>query len=153
MAHAKDKNIKDMTASFLAVLDNEDVVVKLAQILSASIQLTLNKKIVSVHQKLDKIIQDNKNLSERLSSIERENAKLKNENDGFQVRLDNLQNKVNQLEQGQLRHDVIVYGVKETYAERADESIRMAILHRVAGKIQWLQLVLYFMRHVVSLWL
>ena len=59
---AKRVSINDITASFLSVLDNEDVITKIGQVLAASIKLFLTKQIKPVHKKLDKIMDENKSL-------------------------------------------------------------------------------------------
>ncbi len=119
---AKD-SVKELTASFLSVLDNEDVVAKLANTLSASINLILIEKMNPVLQKLDKIISDNKALNERIVNIERENDKLKQVNAGMLTSIDSLQKKVNLLEQDSLKNNIIINGITETYAERVTDGM------------------------------
>ena len=78
--------------------------------MSVSIQLSLTEAIKPVHQNLGKIISNNKELLYRLSSVEKENAKLKWLNDGSCGTINSLYNKVYQLEQAQLKCNVIVHG-------------------------------------------
>ena len=78
-------SIKDMTSSFLSVLDNNFVITKLALILSASISLTFDEKMVSVMNKLDSTVNDNKIIQKILSVIENENAKLKQEKSTLRI--------------------------------------------------------------------
>ncbi len=61
---AKELAVKDMTTSFLQVLDNDLVITKLAQMLSVSICLMLDEKMDQLNKRFDKINLDNKNLSE-----------------------------------------------------------------------------------------
>lgn len=116
------KATKDSTASFLNILDNDDVIEKLGKALSVSIQLTIDEFMKPIHKKLDQILADNKVTMERLSNVEKENAKLKQLNDGLHATVAGLQSRLEQLEQSQLQYDVIINGIKETYAERADGS-------------------------------
>ncbi len=117
---SQTKAVKDLTTSLINVLDNADVLEKLTQVLSASIQLTFDERIVTVHQKLDKILEDNKVMAGKISDLEKENSKMKQESNGMQTKIESLQSRVNQLEQAQLCNNVIIHGVKETYAERVD---------------------------------
>ena len=64
---------KDSTSSFLQVLDNSDVVTKIVKVLSTSINLIFNEKLNSVLFKLDKLINDNKALNDKLDKLKREN--------------------------------------------------------------------------------
>ena len=73
-------DVNNMTAVFLQVLDNENVIAKFAQILSASIQLILDEKLTQLNKKLDKVMQDNKVVTDKVSEIEKENNKLKQVN-------------------------------------------------------------------------
>jgi hypothetical protein len=50
------KGSKDIVANLLAALDNDDVVEKLAKVLSASIALTLQEMAVPLNNKLDKLL-------------------------------------------------------------------------------------------------
>ncbi len=120
---AKEMSVKDMTTTFLAVLDNDDVITKLAMLLSASINLTLDEKMVPILSKLDEIVKDNKTLQKRISNVEQENEKLKQQNDGLQLSLVSLTTKVNLLEQTGRRNNIVITGIPETYAERTEEAI------------------------------
>jgi flagellar biosynthesis/type III secretory pathway chaperone len=111
----------DLTATFLAVLDNDEVVTKLASILAASINLILDEKIAPLVAKLDSITSENKILHKRVADVELENAKLKQTNDSLHATLDNVTIKVNQLEQASQKNCVVISGVMETYAERTQE--------------------------------
>ena len=117
----KDATVRDLTASFLKILENGDVVSKHSVTLSASIQLMLDEKVDHVNKKLDKIIQDNKSLLDRMAIIERENDKLKYLNAGLQTDVDNMSMKINQLEQGVRRNTLLIMGVSETFAERVTD--------------------------------
>jgi molecular chaperone GrpE (heat shock protein) len=58
----KDKDaLKELATSFIQVLDNNDVVTKIATVLSTSINLIFEEKLNSVLSKLDKLLKDNKN--------------------------------------------------------------------------------------------
>lgn len=115
------KGSKDIVANLLTALDNDDVVEKLAKVLSASIALTLQEMAVPLNKKLDKLLADHKLIIDRGAKVETENAKLKETNDGLLEKVNQLHRKVSQLEQTQLQCDVIVHGVKETFAERTEE--------------------------------
>ena len=119
---AKGISVNDMSASFLSVLDNEDVFTKIGQVLAASIQLFLTEQIKPVHEKLDKIMDENKKLAARLSNMEKENDKMKQVSNGLALKINALQNRVNYHEQAQLKNNIIIYGVKETYAKRTDQA-------------------------------
>ena len=111
-----------MTASFLSVLDNEDVITKIGQVLAASIQLFLPEQIKPAHGKIDKIMDENKKLAARLSDMKKENDKMKQVSDDLSSKIDTLLNRINYLEQAQLKNNIIIYGVKETYAELTDQA-------------------------------
>ena len=74
---AKGVSVNDVTASFLSVLDNEDVITKIGQVLIASIQLFITEQIKPVHEKFKKIMDENKMFAARLSDMEKENEKNK----------------------------------------------------------------------------
>ena len=59
----------DITATFLQVLENEDVIAKLSRILSGSIDIKMDQ----VNKRLDKIIWDSKDVIDRIASTERDN--------------------------------------------------------------------------------
>ena len=80
----------------------------------------LDEKVGLVNKKLDKIMQDNKSLLDRMAIIERENDKLKHLNAGLQTDIDNMSMKINQLEEGARRNTLLISGVSETFAERTD---------------------------------
>ena len=80
-----------------------------------------NEKVGHVNKKLDKIIQDNKSLLDRMAIIERENDKLKHLNAGLQTDIDNMSIKINQLEQGAQRNTLLISRVSETFAERVTD--------------------------------
>ena len=86
-----------MTASFLSVLDNEDVITKIGLVLAASIQLFISEQIKPVHKKLGKIMDENKKLAVRLSDMEKENDKIKQLSDSLASKIDTLQNRIYNL--------------------------------------------------------
>ncbi len=116
------KEVGEMTVAFLQVLDNDEVVTKLAQILSASIQLILEEKLNHFNKKLDKIVQDSKSISDKICAVEHENAKLKHINDGLQSEITDLKLHVNNLEQESRKNCLVIADVKETFAERVADS-------------------------------
>jgi hypothetical protein len=74
----KEVAAKDV-AMFLSVLDNEEVIIKLATVLSASINLSLVGNLKPVHSKLDSIAAEFKTLQTRLVKVEQENDRLLND--------------------------------------------------------------------------
>ena len=48
--------------------------------------------------------------------------KMKQVSDGLASEINTLQNRMNYLEQAQLKNNTIIYGVKETYAKRTDQA-------------------------------
>ena len=50
----------NFVTSFMTLLDNEDVVAKLAQVLSVAFQLLLEEKLNPIIQRLDTVIKDKK---------------------------------------------------------------------------------------------
>ena len=56
---------------------------------------------------------ENKKLAARLSDMEKENDKMKQAIDDLASKIDTLQNRIII----QLKNNIIIYGVKETYAE------------------------------------
>ena len=119
---AKGVSVNDMTASFLSVLDIEEVISKIGQVLAALIQLFFIEQIKPVHEKLDKLVDENKKLAARLSDKEKENDKMKQVSNGLASKIDTLQNHINYLEQAQLKNNIIIHGVKETFAEQTDQA-------------------------------
>ncbi len=118
----KDMSVKDITASFLAVLDNDEVITKLATALSVSINLALEERLAPLMKKLDGIIADNKVLHNRVDAVERENGQLKQINVGLEESLRNVNLKINQLEQTSRKNCLVISGVGETFAERVTEA-------------------------------
>jgi hypothetical protein len=112
-------SVKEMTSTFLSVLDSEDVITKLAKILSTSINLIFDEKITLVVSKLDGLISDVKSMQKRIVDVEQANEKLKQVNDGLHATIDNLTLRVNQLEQNGRKNNIVITGIPETYAERA----------------------------------
>ncbi len=119
---SKDVSVKDMTTTFLSVLDNDEVIAKLGSILAASINLILDEKITPMVKKLENVITENKALHTRISNVELENGKLKQLSDGLQTSLDTMATRVNQLEQTARGNNIIITGIAESFAERADEN-------------------------------
>jgi hypothetical protein len=113
-----DSSVEDITATFLSVLDNDEVITKIATALSVSVNLILTEKINPLIAKLDTVITENKNLLSKVNKIDQENAKLKQLNDGLQSTVDNLSVRVNLLEQTARKNNIVITGVTETYAER-----------------------------------
>ena len=110
---------EDMTAAVITALDNDDVIAKLASALSVTINLIFAEKLNPIMLKLDTLISDNKALQTKVLSLEHENTALK---DLFNNRKDveeELHAKINFLEQHSRRNNLVITGVKETYAERA----------------------------------
>ena len=112
-------SVTDLSAAFVAVLDNDEVVTKLARALSVTIELTLLEKLAPIAEKLDNIIKDHKSLSGSIAKVEHENAKLRLENDGLNTSVDALRMKLNQVEQSTRKNNVIINGIPESFAERA----------------------------------
>ena len=107
-----------MAAAFITMLDNNDVIVKLASALSASINLILNEKLSPLVTRFDNITTEIKAVNTRINAIEQENTKLKQLHDGLQNIIAGLTTKVNLLEQESRKCSFIITGVQETYAER-----------------------------------
>lgn len=51
-----DSSVEDITATFLSVLDNDEVITKIATALSVSVNLILTEKINPLIAKLDTVI-------------------------------------------------------------------------------------------------
>lgn len=113
---------KDLTSIFLSVLENQDVIAKLAEALSTSFHLILDEKLVSINGKLDKIISDNKDLTYRVSVLENENKSLKSVNQSLDKEINSVKTKLNYLEQATRRNNVIITGIPETFAEKVTET-------------------------------
>ena len=60
------KTLRNSYFFFLQVLDNSDVVTKIAKVLSISIDLIFDKNLNSILYKLDKLIKDRKALNNKL---------------------------------------------------------------------------------------
>jgi hypothetical protein len=128
---ASEMNVRELSTAFISVLDNEEVITKLATALSVSINLVFDEKLKPLLSKIDVFSTEIKSLNTRVAAVEGENAKLKQINDGLQASMDNLTAKVNLLEQASRNNCIVLSGVQETYAERteaaanADESVPM----------------------------
>ncbi len=118
---ASNAGNEDTAASFVSLLDNEDVIAKLAQVLSASLQLIFDEKINPVIQRLDAIIKDNKALNDRIAAVEKENDKVRIQNDGLAGDVKLLKSRINVLEQVGRKNNIIINGVAETFAERVTD--------------------------------
>lgn len=118
----KDLSPSDITSAITAALENDEVVAKLASALSTHIDLVLEEKLSSIVKKLDLITADNKALRSKVSTLEQENVKLKEMNDDLYHKFGNLKMSVNILEQASRKCNVVISGVKETFAERTTEA-------------------------------
>lgn len=118
-----DMSAQEMTTAFLTVLDNADVVAKLASCLSVSIELIFGEKLNPLSTKLDTILAENKALQNRICKVEQENEKLKQQNDGLQATAESLNHRINALEQASRKCNIIIDGITETYAERASATL------------------------------
>lgn len=108
------KGSREIVTNLLAALDNDYVIVKLANILSASIVLSICEMGEPLYKKLDK--SNHKFIIDRVAKVESENVKLKETNNGLLETVSQLTTRVSQLEQAQLYCDVIIHGVKDTNA-------------------------------------
>ena len=105
-------SVKDMSSAFLSVLDNEEVITKLASILSTSINLILEEKLKPFNIKLDNIMNDNKALQKSVSDLEQSRDKLTQQNEGMQAAIDSLSTRVNKLEQLNRRNNLVITGMR-----------------------------------------
>ena len=99
------------------MLDNDEVIAKLASVLS--IQLiyywTKNKRLWS-QSRLNNIATDIRAVNRHIQAIEHENTKLKQLHDGLRATVDGLAAKGNLLEQASRKCSLIISGVQKTYA-------------------------------------
>jgi regulator of replication initiation timing len=110
--------VKELTTSFLAVLDNDDVIAKLSQALTVSFQLILDEKLKPINESLSKIMNEQKKLSDRIESVEKEQNNIIKENDKLYSELDYFRAKLNHIEQNARSNSFVIDGISETYAER-----------------------------------
>jgi hypothetical protein len=118
----KDLSPNDIASAIIAALENDEVVTKLASALSTHIDLVLEEKLSSIVKKLDLFAADNKALRSKVVTLEQENVKLKEMNDDLYHKFGNLKMSVNMLEQTSRKCNVVISGVKETFAERTTEA-------------------------------
>lgn len=120
-------SVPEMTTAFLSVLDNEEVISKLAMALSASINLIFEEKLMPLVKKIDALTSDFKSVKTQLSSVAGENEKLSRTTADLELR-------VNLLEQALRKCNIVISGVPETYAERvvdaADDNSGSATITR-----------------------
>jgi cell division protein FtsB len=117
----KDPNTKEITSALLNALENDVVIQKLASALSVSLQLIIEEQLSPLVKKLDAIAIDNKALHKKLATIEQQNADLKAQNVNLQTELGDLKSTVNVLEQAARKCNVVISGVKETFAEKVTD--------------------------------
>ena len=72
------------------------------------------------NKRLNKIIQNSKDVIDRMASVEHDNDKLKQVNDGLYSEITAKKIRINQLEQSTKKNYIMISGVKETFAERTD---------------------------------
>ncbi len=105
IAAAGNTDTVSAVSSLAAALDNPDIIDKLRSIISVSIEL----------------LSDYKAANDRCDKLDEAYNFLLKQNNELAKSLDDTKNKINQLEQGQRSRNLIISGVKETYAERTDE--------------------------------
>ena len=88
--YARDSSVKDSMISFLAVLDNEEVIEKIASTLSTSITLLFTEKMNPIIHKLDVILEEDKTLNREITTIEQDNEKLRQKNADILTSMDTL---------------------------------------------------------------
>jgi len=118
-----DGSNASFAATFVALLDNDEIVTKLSQVLSTSFQLILEESLRPMNKKLDAIINDNKIIKDRITAVENENEKLTQQYNVYTKEIKTLKCKLNNLEQTGRRNNIIINGVSETYAERAADTV------------------------------
>jgi cell division protein FtsL len=114
-----DFSAEELTAAFMLVLDNDNVITKLTTSLSVSINLIFSEKINPLIVKLDNAIAENKSLQNKVNKVEQDNDKLKQDSKIQQAAIDQLTLKINSLEQLARKTNIVISGVSESYAERA----------------------------------
>ena len=82
----------------------------------------MDEKLTLLNKKLDKVVQDNKVVTDKVSEIEKENNKLKQVNTSLQNYISELKSRMNNLEQGSRKNCLVINGVKETFAERVADN-------------------------------
>lgn len=118
---AKDSNTKEITSALLTALENDVVIQKLSSALSASLQLIIQEQLSPLIKKLDAITDDNKVLHKRLTTVEQQNADLKAQCENLKTEVADMKTTLNTLEQAGRKCNVVITGVKETYAERVTD--------------------------------
>ena len=74
---SKKMPVKDLSAAFTSMLDNDEIIAKLASVLSTSINLILDENLTPLVTRLDNIATDIRAVNTRIQAIEHENTKLK----------------------------------------------------------------------------
>ena len=118
----KDISSNELSTALLSALENDNVITKLATVLSTSMNLLLDEKMTPILTRLNTIASEMKTIHTRMLNLEQDNSKLKQMNDGLQESVTGLTAKVNQLEQTSRKCSVVITGVKETYAERTSKA-------------------------------
>ena len=88
---------ENFTTAFLPILDKDEIITKLATVLSALINLVLPEKLNPLIAKLDGIIFENRALHNKISNVEQENGWLKQISDSLQSSIVSLNVRVNIL--------------------------------------------------------
>ena len=88
---------ENFTTAFLPILDKDEIITKLATVLSALINLVLREKLNPLIAKLDGIIFENRALHNKISNVEQENGWLKQISDSLQSSIVSLNVRVNIL--------------------------------------------------------
>ena len=95
----KDISSNELSTALLFALENDNVITKLATVLSTSMNLLLDEKMTPILTRLNTIASEMKTMYTRMLNLEQDNSKLKQMNKGLQESVTGLTAKVNQLEQ------------------------------------------------------
>lgn len=88
--------------------------------LSVFLQLIIQEQLSPLVKKLDAIADDNKVIHKKLTKIEQQNADLKAHCKNL---IADIKTTLNTLEQAVRKHNVVITGIQETYAERVTDRI------------------------------
>ena len=89
-------------------------------LMSSSIELIFVEKVQTILNKLDNALAEYKTLNDKVEILHQENIALKSQNENLNKSIKEVNIKLNQLEEQLTGDSVIINGVKESYAERAD---------------------------------
>lgn len=117
---------KDIAAGIISALDSPEVIEKLSQSLATSILLLLDEKLKPFLDKIDKISDEIGKINSKLNAVHTEHVNLKTTVTSLEEKLAKANVQINALEQTARGNNLVISGIPETFAERADPATQGA---------------------------